>query len=608
MCGIIAGINSKTNIAPTLLKGLKKLEYRGYDSSGISLLYDEDFSLIKEVGKIKNLEKEINKRDLFYGKIGLAHTRWSTHGKVNEKNAHPHNSKNFSIVHNGIIENYFELKCELINQGYEFKSETDSEVILYLLEYYYKKESSVYNAILQTTTRLKGSYALGVINKNNENILWSVKKDSPLVIGKTEHGYLMASDVYAINEWIDDVFYLGDNEIAKIESNKVTFSTFKGELLYKSSIKINKDNQEIGKNGYKYFMEKEINEQPEIIKDTLKDRLYSEDIKLNELNKFNSKLEQIENIEIISCGTSHHAALISKYWFENILLIPCDVTIASEYRYKSLLTRKNTLFITVSQSGETADTLSALKLIKKRNQHLLSISICNVEGSSISRESDLTLLTKAGMEIGVASTKAFTSQLTVLLMLIYSIGKTKKIIDKETKHYLIKSLKKLPLKMDEFLRSSKGLGSIIDTIKKENNALYIGRAEYGCLAMEGALKLKEISYIHAESFYGGELKHGSLALVDENTPVIAIAPFNCLFEKIYSNIEEVSARMGKVIILTDKTIIDKRIQSIKLPDCPEIIKPICYSIPLQYLALKVAEYKETDIDKPRNLAKSVTVE
>ena len=608
MCGIIAGINSEKNMAPILLEGLKKLEYRGYDSSGISMLYDSDFFLIKEVGKIKNLEKVINKQNLFYGKIGLAHTRWSTHGKVNEKNAHPHNSENFSIVHNGIIENYLELKCNLINEGYDFKSETDSEVILYLLEYYYKESDSVYDAITKVLSKLKGSYALGIINKKNENILWSVKKDSPLVIGKTNKGYLIASDVYAINEWVEEVYYLDDNEIAKIESNKITFSTSKGDLLYKLPIKINKDNEKVGKNGYKYFMEKEINEQPERIKETLKERLFNEDIKLEELNKVNNKIEKVENIEIISCGTSNHAALIAKYWFESMLMISCDVTIASEYRYKTLITKPNTLFITISQSGETADTLSALKLIKKRNKHLFSISICNVKGSSISRESDVTLLTKAGIEIGVASTKAFTSQLTVILMLMYSIGKTKNLIDKETKNYLIKSLKKLPHKMEQFLRSSKGLENIVNTIKTENNALYIGRAEYGCLAMEGALKLKEISYIHAESFYAGELKHGSLALVDENTPIVAIAPFNDLFDKIYSNIEEISARNGKVIMLTDKVIIDEKIKSVKLPDCPEIIKPICYSIPLQYLALKVAEERKTDIDRPRNLAKSVTVE
>lgn len=607
MCGIVAGI-SKNNIAPILLEGLKKLEYRGYDSSGISLLFDKEFSLLKETGKVKNLELSILKESSFFGRLGLAHTRWSTHGKVSKANAHPHNSENFSIVHNGIIENYLGLKCDLINKGYDFKSETDSEVILYILEESYKKSGSVFKAIQDVISKTKGSYALGIINRNNDEVIWSVKKDSPLVIGKAKNMSLMASDKSAIDSCAEEIYYLGDNEIAKLEKKEVTFFTSEGKLLYKQGIKIDKNNEVVGKGDFEYFMEKEIYEQPEVIKNTLKDRLKKESVYLDELNKHKKELKQIENVEIISCGTSNHAALISKYWFENILHIPCEVVIASEYRYKTLLTRKNTLFVTLSQSGETADTLSALKMINAENKHLLSISVCNVEESSIPRESDLTLLTKAGKEIGVASTKAFTSQLAVMLMLIYSIGREKKCLDKEMNNYIIKSLKKLPIKMGEFLNASKSLDNFINTLENTTSALYIGRGEYGALAMEGALKLKEISYIHSESFYAGELKHGSLALIDEKTPVIAIAPFNELFDKIYSNIEEILARNGKVLMLSDKHIISDNLISIKMPECPEILKPICYSIPLQYLAFKTAKLKGTDIDKPRNLAKSVTVE
>ncbi|MBM24303.1 MAG: glutamine--fructose-6-phosphate transaminase (isomerizing) [Chloroflexi bacterium] len=607
MCGIVAGISEK-NITPILLEGLKKLEYRGYDSSGISLLFDNEFSLLKETGKVKNLELSISKECSFFGKLGLAHTRWSTHGKVSKENAHPHNSKNFSIVHNGIIENYLGLKGDLIKKGYDFKSETDSEVILYILEESYKSSGSVFKAIQDVIQKTKGSYALGIIHRKNEEVVWSVKKDSPLVIGKTKDMSLMASDKNAIDSCTEEIYYLGDNEIAKLEKKGVTFFTSDGKILYKEGIKIDKNQEIVGKGGFEYFMEKEIYEQPEVIKNTLKNRIKKESIYLDELNRYKRELKKIENVEIISCGTSNHAALISKYWFENILNIPCEVIIASEYRYKTLLTRKNTLFITLSQSGETADTLSALKLINEKNKHLLSISVCNVEGSSIPRESDLTLLTNAGKEIGVASTKAFTSQLAVMLMLIYSIGREKRSLDKEMNSYIIKSLKKLPIKMEEFLNASTSLDSFIKTLENTTSALYIGRSEYGALAMEGALKLKEISYIHSESFYAGELKHGSLALIDENTPVIAIAPFNELFDKIYSNIEEILARNGKVLMLSDKHIISENLISIKMPECPEILKPICYSIPLQYLAFKTAKLKGTDIDKPRNLAKSVTVE
>lgn len=607
MCGIVAGI-SKNNIAPILLEGLKKLEYRGYDSSGISLLFDKEFSLLKETGKVKNLELSILKESSFFGRLGLAHTRWSTHGKVSKANAHPHNSENFSIVHNGIIENYLGLKCDLINKGYDFKSETDSEVILYILEESYKKSGSVFKAIQDVIKQTKGSYALGIIHRKNDEVIWSVKKESPLVIGKAKNMSLMASDKSAIDTCAEEIYYLGDNEIAKLEKKEVTFFTSEGKLLYKQGIKIDKNKEIVGKGDFEYFMEKEIYEQPEVIKNTLKDRLKKESVYLDELNKHKKKLEQIENVEIISCGTSNHAALISKYWFENILHIPCEVVIASEYRYKTILTRKNTLFITLSQSGETADTLSALKMINKENKHLLSISVCNVEESSIPRESDLTLLTRAGKEIGVASTKAFTSQLAVMLMLVYSIGREQKSIDKEMTNYIIKSLKKLPVKMEEFLNASKSLDNFINSLKNTTSALYIGRGEYGALAMEGALKLKEISYIHSESFYAGELKHGSLALIDEKTPVIAIAPFNELFDKMYSNVEEILARNGKVLMLSDKHIITENLTSVKMPECPEILKPICYSIPLQYLAFKTAKLKGTDIDKPRNLAKSVTVE
>ncbi len=608
MCGIVAGISKKTNVVPILLEGLKKLEYRGYDSSGISILDNGEFNLVKKVGRVKELEKEINQKESFNSTVGVAHTRWSTHGVVNEQNAHPHNSSLFSIVHNGIIENYKEIKKELTDEGYIFKTDTDSEVILHLLDKNYKYLDSVFKSLTETMKVLEGSYALSISHCKNPDILWAAKKESPLIIGKNKDMSLISSDKNAVSGFIDQVYYLNDNEIAKVESDNIEFFTVDAKLIYKPPYPVEKSGEETGKNGYAYYMEKEIFEQPLAIKKTLDDRLSPSYVYLEELIEKRDLISKIENIEIVSCGTSNHAALIAKKWFESILKIPCDVEIASEYRYKERITRPNTLFVSISQSGETADTLAALKKVKDEDLHLCTLSICNVSHSTIDRESDITILTKAGPEIGVASTKAFTTQLTTMLMLLWSIGEEKEILSSQQRLEIAKELNLLPILMNDFIQAMKVIDSLVPEIAKSNSALFMGRGEYGALSMEGALKLKEISYIHAESFFAGELKHGSLALVEENTPIIAIAPSNKIFNKLYSNVEEVLSRRGKVIILTDKNIKTDGLQVVKMPECSELLAPICYALPLQYLAFKVAKKLGHDIDKPRNLAKSVTVE
>lgn len=610
MCGIVAGISKKENIVPLLLDGLKKLEYRGYDSSGMSILKDGSFNLVKKVGRVNELEKSINEFDEndFNSHVGVAHTRWSTHGVVNELNAHPHNSKHFSIVHNGIIENYKELKAILEDKGYVFNSETDTEIVLHLLQENYKHEESVYKAITESMKVLEGSYALSIIHDSNPNVIWAVKKDSPLVIGSGKDRKLIASDKNAISDFVNEIYYLGDNEIAKIEFDELNFFTIDAKLIYKPSYPVSSKKESTDKNGFDFYMEKEIYEQPSSIRNTLSGRVDGNSIELNEFKGNEHLLNDVENIEIVSCGTSNHAALIAKTWFENLLKIPCHVEIASEYRYNTQIVRPNTLFVTISQSGETADTLAALKKVKENNEHLGTLSVCNVEHSTIDMESDVTMLTKAGVEIGVASTKAFTTQLTSLLMLIWKIGEVQNRMDFKDRVSLLSSIKSLPNLMDLFLSCSKTIDNIVPTFLKSQNALYIGRGEYGALAMEGALKLKEISYIHAEAFFAGELKHGSLALIDEEIPIVAVSPSNDLFNKMYSNVEEILSRKGKVIMFTDLNVKSERLQVVQMPKCDEIIAPICYTIPLQYLAFKVAKDMGNDVDKPRNLAKSVTVE
>ncbi|WP_425619679.1 glutamine--fructose-6-phosphate transaminase (isomerizing) [Buchnera aphidicola] len=608
MCGIIAAI-TKRNITNILINGMKKLEYRGYDSSGLAIIDNQNNIIrIRCVGKVNALIKKINSMKIS-GNIGVAHTRWATHGKVSTENTHPHISSNIIIVHNGIIENFSILRVFLKKQGYQFYSDTDTEVIAHLLHWEQNKKKYCLKEVIQNSIKkLYGNYSMVVMDKNNPSKLIAIRSGSPLVIGLGIEENFIASDQIALLHVTKRFIYLEEGDIAIIKNNKI-------DIFNKYNIKINRKEiistikyKSIKKGKYHYYMEKEIYEQPYSIQNTLKNRLKdNETIHFDELDlEKDNLLINTEHIHIVACGTSYNAAMVAKYWFESLANIPCDVEIASEFSSRKLVVRKNSLFITLSQSGETADTLSALRYSKNLN-YLGNLTICNMEGSSLVKESDCYILTKAGLEIGVASTKSFTTQLTVLLMLIAKIITLKKINDNTSKA-IIKTIQNLPQKIQEILKQTQDIKNIAQNLSNKNNILFLGRGDQYPIAIEGALKLKEISYIHAEAYASGELKHGPLALIDENMPVIMIAPKNSLLLKNQQNIKEISARGGIVYILSDQKFdYEDNINIIKLPHIEELIAPICYVVPLQLLAYYIALIKGKNIDQPRNLAKSVTV-
>ncbi|QIE01794.1 glutamine--fructose-6-phosphate transaminase (isomerizing) [Buchnera aphidicola] len=608
MCGIIAAV-TKRNITNILINGMKKLEYRGYDSSGLAIIDNQNNIIrIRCVGKVNALIKKINSMKIS-GNIGVAHTRWATHGKVSTENTHPHISSNIIIVHNGIIENFSILRVFLKKQGYQFYSDTDTEVIAHLLHWEQNKKKYCLKEVIQNSIKkLYGNYSMVVMDKNNPSKLIAIRSGSPLVIGLGIEENFIASDQIALLHVTKRFIYLEEGDIAIIKNNKI-------DIFNKYNIKINRKEivstikyKSIKKGKYHYYMEKEIYEQPYSIQNTLKNRLKdNETIHFDELDlEKDNLLINTEHIHIVACGTSYNAAMVAKYWFESLANIPCDVEIASEFSSRKLVVRKNSLFITLSQSGETADTLSALRYSKNLN-YLGNLTICNMEGSSLVKESDCYILTKAGLEIGVASTKSFTTQLTVLLMLIAKIITLKKINDNTSKA-IIKTIQNLPQKIQEILKKTQDIKNIAQNLSNKNNILFLGRGDQYPIAIEGALKLKEISYIHAEAYASGELKHGPLALIDENMPVIMIAPKNSLLLKNQQNIKEISARGGIVYILSDQKFdYEDNINIIKLPHIEELIAPICYVVPLQLLAYYIALIKGKNIDQPRNLAKSVTV-
>jgi glucosamine--fructose-6-phosphate aminotransferase (isomerizing) len=608
MCGIIAGL-SKNNIEKILLDGLARLEYRGYDSAGL-VIVDEDleFQRHRASGKVKLLEKKCQEKPLI-GHLGVAHTRWATHGIPSVDNAHPHICNNqIALVHNGIIENHEALRQQ--QNDYRFTSDTDTETLVHQISA--NHQGNLLNAVKKTVTEIEGAYAFGVIDKQKQELV-ATRHGSPLVLGVGEKGFFISSDVSALLGVVDKFVFLEEFDIVHItkEAYQIYDKDFK--KCCRNECESDLELTSLSKQGYAHFMLKEIYEQPVAIKNTLMGRLTQKGVNPNIFGlKAKEVFQNTKQIQIIACGTSYHAGLVAKYWIEDILGLVCCVEVASEYRYRNPVLLEDTLVITLSQSGETADTLAALKNIQKQAKKTATLSICNVAQSSLVRESDLVFLTQAGVEIGVASTKAFTTQLVALMMFIISLGQEKNLIESALLETLIKNLGNLANIVEDSLNCALQIEKLAEHFAPKHNALFLGRGLEYPIAMEGALKLKEISYIHAEAYPAGELKHGPIALIDDAIPVIAVAPNNILLQKIKSNIKEVQARGGELFIFANNRVYsneeEKDFHLINIADVDEYLSPIVFTIPLQLLSYYVALIKGTDVDQPRNLAKAVTVE
>ena len=610
MCGIVGAIAQRP-VTEILLEGLRRLEYRGYDSAGVALIDESDaVQRVRSLGKVAALAAKLKDQPQA-GHVGISHTRWATHGEPAERNAHPHMSNNrVAVVHNGIIENYEVLRASLIEQGYEFESETDTEVVVHLIESNLKDDVSLLDAVKESLKELQGAYALGVISSEEPDVLICARQGSPLLIGVGVGEHFIGSDVQALLPVTSEFMYLENGDVATLSKDDVIIEDESGNSVKRELKQSKASSLDSDLGDYRHYMLKEIYEQPHAIQNTLEDRLGRDDIKqcIDGENVFET-LKQVEEVQIVACGTSYHAGLIARYWMEALTDIPCHVEVASEYRYRRQVPRKNMLFVTLSQSGETADTLAALEKVKA-DDCLASLSICNVAESSLQRESDFSLLTIAGPEIGVASTKAFTTQL-VALQLVIGLLMQAKGNNGEKVAKIVADLKKLPALIEQSLEHDKAIEKMAEHFIEKHNALFLGRGDQYPVAMEGALKLKEISYIHAEAYPAGELKHGPLALVDNEMPIVAVAPNTNLLEKLKSNLEEVRARGGVLYLFADKSSgieSQDNIEVIEMEDVPEGIAAIIYTIPLQLLSYHVAVFKGTDVDKPRNLAKSVTVE
>ena len=610
MCGIVGYLGPK-QAYPILIDGLKRLEYRGYDSAGIATLEDKaTLRIEKKQGKVANLEVHVG-NEKPKGTVGIGHTRWATHGPPNDINAHPHagGQGHLAVIHNGIIENYVELKEKLIKQGYQFKSQTDSELIAHQLDFLLCKGNEMLEAMFLLKEKLDGAYAVAAIDLKNEAYFYLMRNKSPLILGQSDEGMFAASDPLALADLTNEFIFLEDGDVAEVSAKEYKILDKNQKRAIRKITNIDVSSEAMGKNGYRHFMEKEIYEQPTAILNTLDGRIGGEDVLENIFGEGSSEfLSKAERIQIVAAGTSLHAGRVAANWFSAIANLPSQIDFASEYRYKNPYVDKNTLLLTISQSGETADTLGALRYAKERD-YLGSLTICNVPTSSIARESDYVLLTNAGPEIGVASTKAFTTQLTALMLLTLSLAKARNL-NPRLRGRMVGALRALPEIISESLKLKSKIIKIAKEIAKKDNALFLGRGIFYPIAQEGSLKLKEISYIHAEAYPAGELKHGPLALIDKNMPVVALAPENELAEKLISNLEEVKARGGKLFVvgnaagnmkLKPKNLID-------LPECDFLLTPILYTVPLQILSYEVALLRGTDIDQPRNLAKSVTVE
>ncbi|MGP4713927.1 MULTISPECIES: glutamine--fructose-6-phosphate transaminase (isomerizing) [unclassified Psychrobacter] len=613
MCGIVGAV-AERNIASILIEGLKRLEYRGYDSAGLTVIRDGELHRERQVGKVQALVDAVAQNpDGLNGHIGIAHTRWATHGEPAKRNAHPHISGKIAVVHNGIVENYSELKEDLIAKGYEFTSQTDTEVVAHLIHDLYKQTQDLLEAVRAVIPKLHGAFALGIVHVDSPDELITVRLGSPLVIGVGIGENFIASDQLALLPVTNRFMYLEEGDIARITRDSITVYA-DGVEVERSINEIDAAQHNADKGEFKHYMLKEIYEQPDAVSRTLDMAIDSSTTSLRDdfLARHSDKLSGIRHIQVIACGTSYHAGMVAKYWFENLTRLPCSVEIASEFRYRNPVVVDHSLIICISQSGETADTLSALRDTQKQSPAgLVSLALCNVPTSSLVRETDIFLPTHAGPEIGVASTKAFTTQLVALMLLVLKIGVVQQRIDNSRLKTLIKSLNKLPGQLYASLHLNAAIKTMSESFEDKKSCLFLGRGLQFPIALEGALKLKEISYIHAEGYAAGELKHGPLALVDKDMPIVVLAPKDSMFDKLKANMQEVHARHGELFVFageSSKMVAEDRLHVVYVPDVCEDLAPIVYSVPVQLLSYHVAVMRGTDVDQPRNLAKSVTVE
>ncbi|WP_421190683.1 glutamine--fructose-6-phosphate transaminase (isomerizing) [Aeromonas enteropelogenes] len=610
MCGIVGAV-AQRDVAEILVEGLRRLEYRGYDSAGVAVFSAQHpLQRVRRLGKVAELAKALEEQSV-HGGTGIAHTRWATHGEPSERNAHPHVSEHIVVVHNGIIENHEPLRDRLKELGYVFTSDTDTEVIAHLVHHELKEAPNLITAMQKAVKQLRGAYGTVVMDTRDDSRLVVARSGSPLVIGRGIGENFIASDQLALLPVTRRFIFLEEGDVAEVTRRDVQVFDIDGKPVVREEKESDISHDAGDKGEYRHYMLKEIHEQPAAINQTLDGRLGIDHVVVESFgNGARAIFDKVDHIQIVACGTSYHSGMVARYWFESIAGVSCDVEIASEFRYRKSVVRPNSLLITLSQSGETADTLAALRLAKASG-YMSSLAICNVPGSSLVRESDLAFMTRAGAEIGVASTKAFTTQLAGLLMLVAAIGRCRGNLDAAAEAALVKSLQALPQRIKESLSLAKQIETLAEEFAEKHHSLFLGRGDQYPIAMEGALKLKEISYIHAEAYAAGELKHGPLALIDAEMPIIVVAPNNDLLEKLKSNVEEVRARGGILYVFADAETgfkSDETMRVMNLNHMEEVIAPIVYTVPLQLLSYYVALIKGTDVDQPRNLAKSVTVE
>ena len=610
MCGIVGAV-AQRDIAEILVEGLRRLEYRGYDSAGVAIVdQDNNMQRVRSLGKVQELANAVDTEQPVGG-TGIAHTRWATHGEPSQANAHPHVSGDIAVVHNGIIENHEILRELLQQRGYIFQSQTDTEVIAHLVEWELRSTDSLLDAVQKTAAQLEGAYGTVVLNRLEPGKLIVARSGSPIVIGLGVGENFLASDQLALLNVTRRFMYLEEGDVAEITRRDVSVFDIDGNPVTREVTESNAEHDAADKGKFRHFMQKEIFEQPVALTNTMEGRLTANSVITESIGVNAAEiLAKVEHIQIIACGTSYNAGMTARYWFESLAGVSCDVEIASEFRYRKFVTRPNSLLITLSQSGETADTLAAMRLAKEKG-YMAVMTICNVAGSSLVRESDFAFMTRAGTEIGVASTKAFTTQLSALLMLVTALGKQKHVIDATKEAEIVTALHALPTQIENALSFDKDIEALAEDFADKHHTLFLGRGEFYPIAMEAALKLKEISYIHAEAYAAGELKHGPLALIDADMPVVVIAPTNELLEKLKSNIEEVRARGGLLYVFADADagfVESEGMKIITMPHVSEITAPIFYTLPMQLLSYHVALIKGTDVDQPRNLAKAVTVE
>ncbi|PMG98618.1 glutamine--fructose-6-phosphate transaminase (isomerizing) [Vibrio lentus] len=610
MCGIVGAV-AQRDVAEILVEGLRRLEYRGYDSAGVAVVDTEsNLTRVRRLGKVQELADAVDQQHVIGG-TGIAHTRWATHGEPSEANAHPHMSGDIAVVHNGIIENHEALRALLQERGYVFTSQTDTEVIAHLVEWELRTSDSLVEALQKTAKQLDGAYGTVAVDRKDPSRIVVARSGSPIVIGFGVGENFLASDQLALLSVTRRFMYLEEGDVAEVTRRDVTVFDVAGERVERDIVESNAEHDAGDKGQYRHFMQKEIFEQPTALINTMEGRISDTSVITNAIGvKAEEILSKVEHVQIIACGTSYNSGMAARYWFESLAGVSCDVEIASEFRYRDFVVRPNSLLVTLSQSGETADTLAALRLAKEKG-YMSAMTICNVAGSSLVRESDFAFMTRAGTEIGVASTKAFTTQLAAMLMMVTSIGRLQGRINEEKEAEIVQALHQLPADIEKALAFDKEIESLAPDFADKHHTLFLGRGEFYPIAMEASLKLKEISYIHAEAYAAGELKHGPLALIDADMPVVVIAPSNDLLEKLKSNVEEVRARGGLLYVFADQDAgfeSDENMKIIKMPHVSEVTAPIYYTVPMQLLSYHVALIKGTDVDQPRNLAKAVTVE